>query len=54
MTSIVDGLRQILGSADFYVDGVIDYGSMIEYFVGAIILCIVISSVFKFIVKVVD
>lgn len=53
MTSIIETLRSILGSADFYItngsySGSWDYGAMIEYFVGALVLCIVISSVFRF------
>lgn len=58
MTStIISALRQILGEADFYIQngnysGTWDYGAMIEYFVGAVILCIVVSSVFRFLVKV--
>lgn len=54
MTDILTALRQILGEANFQlVDGTWDYGAMIEYFVGALILCIVVSSVFKFLFKLV-
>ncbi len=58
MQNILTALRQILGEADFYIQngnysGTWDYGAMIEYFVGAMILCIVISSVFKFLYKLV-
>ena len=54
MNSVIDGLREVLGKPDFYeinsgYSGSWDYGAMIEYFVGAVILCIVISSVFKII-----
>lgn len=57
MTNILTALRQILGEADFYIEngnyaGSLDYGAMIEYFVGALILCIVVSSVFRFLLKV--
>lgn len=59
MNSILEGLRQILGSADFYItngnySGSWDYGAMIEYMVGATILCIVVSGVFRFLCKVAD
>lgn len=59
MTTVLDALRQILGAADFYdagsgYSGSWDYGAMIEYMVGAIILCIVISSVFRFLGKLVS
>lgn len=58
MKDILTALRQILGEADFYIQngnysGTWDYGAMIEYFVGALILCIVVSSVFKFLYKLV-
>lgn len=58
MTDILTALRQILGNPDFYIEngnysGSWDYGAMIEYFVGALILCIVVSSVFKFLYKLV-
>lgn len=59
MTTVLNALREILGVADFYIEngnysGSWDYGAMIEYFVGALILCIVVSSVFRFIGKLVD
>lgn len=59
MTTILQALRDILGVADFYdassgYSGSWDYGAMIEYFVGAVILCVVISSVFRFLGKLVD
>lgn len=52
MTNILDALRSVLGSADFYdtssgYSGSWDYGAMIEYFVGALVLLIVVSSIFK-------
>ncbi len=58
MASILDGLRQVLGEADFYKvlygnNPTWDYAAMIEYFVGALVLCIVISSVFRFLGKLV-
>ena len=52
MQTVIEALRSILGTPDFYkvMSGYDkyswDYGAMIEYFVGALILLIVISSVF--------
>lgn len=59
MTTIIQALRDIIGTADFYetgsgYSGTWDYGAMIEYFVAALILCIVITSVFRFLGKLVD
>lgn len=53
MQNILNALRSILGEADFYntsssYGGSWDYGAMIEYLIGALILMIVISSVFRF------
>lgn len=54
METILEALRDVLGTPDFYVrlgtsQGYSwDYGSMIEYSVAAIVLCITIVSVFKF------
>lgn len=53
MQTILSALRSILGEASFYdagtgYSGSWDYGLMIEYLVGALILMIVISSVFRF------
>lgn len=58
MQSVLEALRQILGTADFYIEngnysGTWDYGAMIEYIVASLILMIVISSVFKFLMKLV-
>lgn len=59
MKTIISALREILGSPNFYkvMSGnnySWDYGAMIEYFVGAIILCIVIASIFRILGKLVD
>lgn len=56
MDTILQALRQILGEADFYkqlygTNYSWDYAAMIEYFVGAVILCIVVSSVFRILVR---
>ena len=59
MQTIIESLRQIIGTPDFYVtgsgySGTWDYGAMIEYFVAALILCIVVSSVFRLLGKLVS
>mgnify|MGYP006874778911 CR=1 FL=1 len=54
MSTLLENLRQVLGQADFYADNAWDYGAMIEYFVGAVVLCIVITSVFRFLGKLVS
>lgn len=51
MPTIIQGLRDILGPADFFVDGSWDYAAMIEYFVAAVLLCIVVGSVFRLLGK---
>lgn len=58
MQTVIEALRSILGTPDFYkqMSGyngsyTWDYGAMIEYFVAALVLLIVISSVFKFLMK---
>ena len=57
MTTILEALREILGEPDFYVqmgsqmNYSWDYAAMIEYMVGAVILCIVVSSVFRILVR---
>lgn len=57
MQTIIEALRDVLGEADFYIqnssyNGTWDYGAMIEYMVGAVVLLIVVSSIFKIVVKV--
>lgn len=55
MKSILESLRDVLGVPELQLpDGSWDYGAMIEYFVGAVILCIVVSSVFRFLGKLVS
>lgn len=54
MQSVLDSLRDIIGTPDFYIEssgysGSWDYGAMIEYFVAAILLVVVVSSVFRII-----
>lgn len=58
MQTIIHALRSIVGEADFYItnnnySGTWDYGAMIEYFCAVLILCIVISSIFRFLGKLV-
>ena len=60
MTTIIDALRDIVGMPDFYVrlggstsNYSWDYGAMIDYFCAVLILCIVISSVVRFLMKVI-
>ena len=52
MQTIISGLREILGTPDFYKvlygnNPTWDYAAMIEYLVAALVLLITISSVFK-------
>lgn len=53
MTTVIDGLREVLGAPQFYLNGALDYGAVFEYFVGATICCIVVVSIFKFLIKLV-
>ena len=55
MNTIIDGLRQVLGYPTFTLaDGSWDYGAMIEYFVAAVVLCIVVASIFRLLGKMVS
>lgn len=59
MQTLIESLREIIGTADFYntdsgYSGSWDYGAMIEYFVAALILCIVVASVFRLLGKLVS
>ncbi len=53
MQTLIEALREILGEPDFYKqltstsNYTWDYGAMIEYLVGAMILMICISYLFK-------
>lgn len=56
MQTIINALRQIIGTADFYIEngnysGTWDYGAMIEYMAAVLILAIVVSSVFRFLTR---
>lgn len=57
METIINGLRSVLGTPDFwkqmqstsssgYTSYQWDYGLMIEYFIAGLLLCIVVSNVF--------
>ena len=59
MNTIIEGLRQIVGPADFFITsgelaGAYDYAAMTEYYAAVLILCIVVASVFRFIGKLVS
>lgn len=53
MNTLIDGLRQILGTPNFYdsVTGAWDYDLAFEYFVCAFILTLVVGSIFKVIAR---
>ena len=58
MSTLIEGLRQIIGIPDFYITsgelaGTYNYALMCEYFVAAIVLCIVVSSVFRLLCRMV-
>lgn len=58
MNTLIDSLREIIGIPDFWVQMETnnnygntwqwDYGAMLEYTVAGILICVVVSSVFKF------
>lgn len=57
MKTLLESLRAIIGNADFYISGNYgswDYGAMCEYFVCAVILVVVIASVFRLLGKLVS
>ncbi len=58
MNTIIDALREIIGPADFYLTsgnyGSWDYGAIIEYLSAVLIICIVVSSIFRFLNKLVS
>ncbi len=47
MQPIIESLREILGTPNFYLEsGVIDYGAVLEYSVASILLLLVVGSLF--------
>lgn len=59
MDTIINALREILGTPEFYVrlgnqqNYTWDYAAMFEYFFAGVILCIVVCAVFRFLVNLV-
>ena len=57
MDTVINALRQVLGNPNFYKQMGSsssyswEYGAMIEYLVGALLVLIVVSSVFKFVLR---
>lgn len=52
MDSLLQGIRTILGTPDFYFsDGKFDYGAVYEYVICGVVLCVVVASVFKFLLN---
>jgi hypothetical protein len=58
MNTLIESLRDIIGVPDFWVQMETnnnygntwqwDYGAMLEYMLAGILICVVVSSVFKF------
>lgn len=57
MQTIIEALREIIGTPEFYVQMGLnssytwDYGAIIEYCFAGLIVCIVIASALKFLVN---
>ncbi len=56
MQTVLEAIRSVLGSPDFYIEngnysGTWDYGLMLEYLLAGVVLCIVVSQVFRIIGK---
>ena len=48
MQTLIDALREVLGTPNFYLsNGSLDIGACLEYSVCAILLLVVVSSLFK-------
>lgn len=59
MNTLLEGLREIVGEAEFYIQngnysGSWDYGAMCEYFAAVVVLVVVIASVFRLLGKLVS
>lgn len=59
MDTIINALREIIGTPDFYHNmtgynnPTWDYGAMMEYFFAGVLLCVTVCAVFRFIVNLV-
>lgn len=56
MQTVLEAIRSVLGSPDFYIEngnysGTWNYGLMLEYLLAGVVLCIVVSQVFRIIGK---
>lgn len=55
MQSLIDSIRSVIGTPAFYLaSGEVDYGAVTEYFVCALVLLVVIGSVFRFLTNLVN
>ena len=58
MNSLIDSLRNFIGTPDFYIEngnysGSWDYGAMCEWMLAGIIILVCVASVFKFLLNLV-
>ena len=56
MKTIINALRDILGSPDFYKvlsgsDPTWDYGAILEYFFSGMVVLIVVGSIFRIVIR---
>lgn len=55
LQSLIDSIRSVIGIPSFYLaSGDVDYGAVTEYFVCALVLLVVIASVFRFLTNLVN
>lgn len=51
MQSIIEALRSVLGTPNFYINEQLNYGAMFEYLFAGTITCIVVGSIFRILVR---
>ena len=56
MKTLIDSLREIIGTPDFYdtVTGTWDFDGMCEYFICGLLIVVVVASVFRLLGKLVS
>lgn len=51
MITVIEAIREILGNPPQLIEGAVDYGALAEYVGGIVLICIVVFSIFKILVR---
>lgn len=51
METLINSLRSVIGTPQFYIEGVLNLGAATEYMLAGLVVLVVVSSVFRILIR---